>query len=175
MRDVPNRYKGLPERPATLLFQVVRKFYRGAVNHYPFIQEKKQEVLQAQKVYRISGDREPLVKALEVLFLEFHFYLTCWLQIDLALYRLAGGEQGEVFAPIREAFGSVLEEHLYVRSRLDDTWQCVQAQFVRCGTEMACVEEDRYWFDEACFTVNQESLDSLHQLYEAIMANRPAI
>ena len=167
MRDVENRYRGLPHRTPEMLFSIIRKFYRGAVSHVELIQEKKAEVYRAWQQFQRDGDDLPLRQSLHTLFLEFHFYTTCWLQIDLALYRLAV-QQPEA-ARVREAFCEPLEKHLAVRRQLEDPERCVRAQADLPGG-WSCVGEDAYWFGDVRFSVNDESLRSLHDLYEAIQA-----
>jgi hypothetical protein len=93
MRDVENRYRGLPPRTPEMLYNIVRKFYRGAVSHYDLIQEKKREAYRAWEQFVRDGDDAPVRDSLHTLFLEYHFYTTCWLQIDLALYRLASRDE----------------------------------------------------------------------------------
>jgi hypothetical protein len=169
MRDVKNRYRGLPPRTPDLLFQIVRKFYRGAVSHFDLIQAKKEEVRLAYRRYQADGDAAPLQQALATLFLEFHFYVTCWLQIELALYRLARMEETKQLAGVMEQFRGELERHIAVREQLDRTEECVAAQWTHFGRELSCVERDSYWFDGILFTVDEHSLTSLHSLYRAIM------
>lgn len=165
MRNVENRYRGLPPRTPEMLYNIVRKFYRGAVSHYDLIQEKKAEVHKAWQQYQRDGKDAPMRDLLHTLFLEFHFYTTCWLQIELALYRLAA--QNQALARVREAFQSPLEKHLAVRRQLDQTKNCVDAQFAQ-DPGLSCVERDAYRFDGVTFTVDRESLRSLHELYQAI-------
>ncbi|MGO0059694.1 hypothetical protein ACTID9_06740 [Brevibacillus fluminis] len=171
VRDVANRYQGLPRRTPDMLFQVVRKFARAALQHDPFIQKKKRDVELAREEMRASGESGRLVSELTILFQEFHFYLTCWLQIDLALYRLAEADQK--FGEIRNRFHDDLELHLRIRKLVDDTASCVTEQFVRCGEEMACVTDDRYWFEGTPFSVDERSVQSLKRLVDAIMGQRP--
>jgi hypothetical protein len=173
MRDGKNRYRGLPPRTPDLLFQIVRKFYRGAVSHYDLIQEKKAEVGRAYRRYRADGDPGPLQQALTTLFLEFHFYLTCWLQIELALYRLARTEETKQLEAVMERFRGVLERHIAVREQLERTEECVGMQWAQFGRQLSCVERDSYWFGGILFTVDELSLASLHSLYGAIMAQKP--
>ncbi|MEJ8546996.1 hypothetical protein [Brevibacillus borstelensis] len=178
MRDVKNRYGGLPPRTPEMLYNIVRKFYRGAVNHYELIQEKKADVKRALAEW--TGAREDewqerqqeVNKALTTLFLEFHFYVTCWLQIEMALYRLARSD--ERHARIMERFRDVLGTHVNVRHHLDQTEQCVEAQWEGDSNKQRLpgAERDLYRFGETLFTVDQQSLDSLHGLYDAIMAVR---
>jgi len=172
MRDVKNRYKGLPPRTPEMLFQICRKFYRGAVSHYDLIQEKKADVVRAYDVYRATGEKEPLSEALTTLFWEFHFYVTCWLQIDLALYRLMRMERFAPVQTIMESFRSVLDVHLAVRDQLEKTEACVEAQWRHFGPEMACVLQDAYWFDGVLFSVDGKSLEALHQLYREIQRHQ---
>ncbi|RNB89581.1 hypothetical protein EDM56_10340 [Brevibacillus fluminis] len=174
VRDIANRYQGLPRRTPDMLLQVVRKFARAAIEHYPFIQEKKRDVELAREEMLASGVSERLVSELIILFQEFHFYLTCWLQIDLALYRLAESDQKEAFGEIRKRFHDDLELHLRIRKIVDNTESCVTEQFVRCGEEMACVTDDRYWFDGTPYSVDEQSVQSLKRLYDAIMDQRPS-
>lgn len=169
MRDVKNQYRGLPPRTPDMLFNIVRKFYRGAVSHYDLIQEKKADVVRAYHAYRATKEAEPLRQALTTLFLEFHFYVTCWLQIDLALYRLMRMVGFTQLAGVMEQFQRALAVHLLVREQLEETQACVEAQWQHFGPELACVEQDAYWFDGILFTVDRQSLDELHQLYAAIM------
>lgn len=173
MRDVQNRYRGLPPRTPDMLYNIVRKFYRGAVSHYDLIQEKKSEARAAWERTRISQDDTELRQALSTLFLEFHFYVTCWLQIELALYRLS--KQGEALTRVREQFQEVLEKHLAVRDQLEKTEACVQKQFDHYGKEWSCIERDAYWFDTFSFTVDEHSLQSLHDLYHAIQLARQQV
>lgn len=168
VRNIQNRYNGLPPRTAGMLYQVVRKFYRGAIHHVPFIQQKKQDVLAARE----SGSKEQLARELYTLFCEFHFYVTCWLQIDLALYRLSRMENAETLDEIRARFAPILQRHLHVREKLDKTDQCVEEQFSWFGDEMLCVVSDGYVFGPITFTVDEESVQSLHALYQAIMEAR---
>ncbi|MFY0542898.1 hypothetical protein [Brevibacillus sp. H7] len=172
MRNVPNRYRGLPPRTPEMLFNIVRKFYRGAVSHYELIQDKKAEVRRAWENYRTTGESERVEQALTTLFLEFHFYVTCWLQIDLALYRLMRLEGTKQLTEVMEPYRDVLEKHLSVREQLDRTEACVQAQWEHFGQQLACVEMDAYWFEGIVFTVDEDSLAALHGLYEAIMKHR---
>ncbi|MFM1654279.1 hypothetical protein ACI7RC_19575 [Brevibacillus sp. B_LB10_24] len=168
-RDVTNRYRGLPPRTPDMLLKIVRKFYRGAVSHFDLIQEKKKTVKQALLAMRQTGDPQPLREALTVLFWEFHFYVTCWLQIDLALYRLARLDETSRYAEVYAQYREVIDRHLHVRKCAEDTAACVETQFDRYGSGMSGVEQDAYWFDGHSFTVDQESLDALHRLYRAIM------
>ncbi|NGQ94884.1 hypothetical protein G3578_06760 [Brevibacillus sp. SYP-B805] len=172
MRDVANRYRGLPPRTPEMLFQIIRKFYRGAVSHYALIQERKADALKAWQQYRQTGDASLLADALYTLFSEFHFYVTCWLQIDLALYRLARLEETRRFADVRERFHPAIERHLTVREKIDHIAAALEAQYERFGTEMACVPRDEYWFGDVAFSVNEESLRNLHHLYETIQQER---
>lgn len=64
MRNVQNRHSGLPPRTPEMLFNIVRKFYRGALSHYDLIQEKKAEVRVAWERGRQSGDDALLRQAL---------------------------------------------------------------------------------------------------------------
>lgn len=162
MRDVPNRHRGLPPRTPDMLYNVVRKFYRGAVSHFDLIQEKKQEARKALE----TGDNQRIREALHTLFLEFHFYVTCWLQIEMALYRLA--RQDERFASVMEKFRPSLEKHVTVRKLLEQTEACVDAQFQPDQGGWSCVEQDTYVFDTFLFTVDEKSLRDLHALYQAI-------
>ncbi|MBO8163676.1 MAG: hypothetical protein H0Z34_08205 [Brevibacillus sp.] len=173
VRDVRNRYKGLPPRTPEMLFRIVGKFYRGAVSHYDVIQEKKREAERALAMMRETGNPEPLRQALWVLFCEFHFYVTCWLQIELALYRLARHEETRELADVQHAFSEELKRHLEVREELDDTERCVADQFVHFGEDMTGVLEDRYWIAGNYFTVGKSSLEALHRLYGAIMTRKP--
>ncbi|RNB56808.1 hypothetical protein EDM57_10805 [Brevibacillus gelatini] len=172
MRDVPNRYRGLPSRTPEMLYNVVRKFYRGAVSHYDLIQEKKREAYACWEQMQASGDDRPLRAALTTLFLEFHFYVTCWLQIELALYRLA--RQDERLALVMEKFRTELERHVAVRGQLEQTEACVAAQFAAAGSGWSCpgVEQDAYVFDGFTFTVDESSLAELHALFAAIEEQR---
>lgn len=169
MRDVANRYQGLPPRSPEMLFLIVDKFYRGAVSHYDLIQEKQQAVIQALTVLEETGNPNPLDQALRVLFNEFHFYVTCWLQIDLALYRLCRHEQTKEIRVIWERYREELQRHLQVRALLEDLDACVERQF---ANGFARLREAQYWFDGFFFGVDQVSLQSLHNLYQAIMAKR---
>jgi hypothetical protein len=170
MRDVSNRYQGLPPRTSDMLFNIVRKFYRGAVSHYDLIQEKKAEVRAASEYSQGGMDDADLRRALTTLFLEFHFYVTCWLQIELALYRLA--KKHEDLAVVRDVFQPVLERHLAVREQLEQTEACVDAQFIPKGTIATIIDQDAYRFGEMTFTVDEQSLQSLHDLYQAIQTAR---
>ncbi|GAA4711935.1 hypothetical protein [Brevibacillus fulvus] len=165
MRDVPNRYRQLPPRTPEMLFNIIKKFYRGARNHVDFVQAKKQDVLRAYEQYQQTGESELLHKELVTLFLEFHFYTTCWLQIDLALYRLARMEQTRPFERLAQTYGPIIEKHVKVRHQLEQTERCVQAQWAHFGPDLRCVPEDRYWFDDLYFTVDQESVNQLNQLF----------
>lgn len=166
MRDVSNRHRGLPPRTPEMLYNVVRKFYRGAVSHYDLIQEKKAEVHAAWESSRVTHDDRELRQALHTLFLEFHFYVTCWLQIELALHRLAQQDAGQ--AQVLEEYRTVLERHVAVRRQLDQTEACVLAQSQHDDGDWSCVERDAYWFEGITFTVDEESLQKLHQLFQAI-------
>lgn len=182
MRDVKNRHSGLPPRTPEMLYNIVRKFYRGAVSHYELIQEKKQDVRAALAQCRASGDDTALRQALHTLFLEFHFYVTCWLQIEMALFRLA--RQDEEQARVLERFRPELEKHVHVREQLDQTEACVRAQQgvdaqsgaraerIDGARDWSCVQEDAYWFAGVRFTVDEQSLQALHALYEAIRQAR---
>lgn len=174
VRDITKRYRGLPPRTPEMLFQVVRKFTRGAIQHYPFIQEKKRDVARAREEMLATRNNDKLVRELTILFQEFHFYLTCWLQIDLALYRLAQTENKEAFSAIHRRFRDALQLHVQIRKLVNDTAGCVTEQFVRCGEEMACVAQDCYWFEGIPFTVDETSLEALQSLYNTIMAARPS-
>ena len=173
MRDVANRYRGLPPRTPNMLFLIVDKFYRGAVSHYDLIQAKKRDVARALSVLQETGDREPLSEALRGLFCEFPFYVTCWLQIDLALYRLAMHEETKEIAEVWHRYRHQIQRHLHVRALLDDTEACVERQFAHFQSRLASMGEDRYWFDGVYFSVDQASLQSLHSLYQAIRKRRP--
>ncbi|WP_312112362.1 hypothetical protein [Brevibacillus reuszeri] len=168
MRDVSNRHSGLPPRSPEMLYNVIRKFYRGAVSHYDLIQEKKSDIRAAWERSLTTKDDSELRQALHTLFLEFHFYVTCWLQIELALYRLA--KQDAAQAVVLAKFQSILERHVAVREQLDQTEACVNQQAVDGEVAWSCVEQDAYWFDGISFTVDQASLNSLHQLFQAIQA-----
>jgi len=170
MRDVPNRYQGLPPRPTEMLYQVVRKFYRGAVSHFDLIQEKKGEVQAAAEQCRINQDDTQLRQRLTTLFLEFHFYTTCWLQIELALYRLSSKD--EALARVREAFQPQWEKHLAVRDRLEQTEACVNEQFAQELPAWSIVQQDAYRFGERLFTVDEQGLQELHAFYQAIESVR---
>jgi hypothetical protein len=172
MRDVKHRYRGLPPRTPEMLYNIVRKFYRGAVSHYDLIQEKKADVRAAWLQRGESGSDAALRQAMTTLFLEFHFYVTCWLQIERALYRLA--RQDERQAEVMERFRDTLEKHVKVRELLDETEACVQVQWQHDGPGLACVERDGYTFGDVTFTVDEQSLKDLHDLYAAIMAAREA-
>ncbi|MGD8188406.1 hypothetical protein ACQCN2_00245 [Brevibacillus ginsengisoli] len=173
MRDIANRHKGLPERTPEMLFQIVDKFTRGALHHYEVIEEKKDELLYAYEERATAGGEEALLDALTVLFWEFHFYVTCWLQVELALYRLLRVEATpEIQAGLREVFGQYrtqIERHVHVRRVIDSTREAVEAQFAHFGPELDCVVKDQYWFDGVYFTVDEASVDTLRQLHQAIM------
>lgn len=166
MRDVQSRHNGLPPRTPDMLYNIVRKFYRGAVSHYDLIQEKKAEVRAAWERKQVTGEDAELRQALHTLFLEFHFYVTCWLQIEMALFRLA--RQDEDQARVLERFRPELEKHLGVREQLDQTEACVEAQQRHDGPDWTSVQRDAYWFAGITFTVDEHSLQALHALYEAI-------
>ncbi|MGE7272335.1 hypothetical protein ACQKK5_12870 [Brevibacillus panacihumi] len=166
MRDVPNRYQGLPPRSAEMLHQIVRKFYRGAVSHFDVIQEKKAEVRAAAKLFQESQDEAPLRQTIKTLFLEFHFYTTCWLQMELALYRLA--RKDERLARVHEAFQPEWKKHLDVRERLEETDACVNEQFQQEESAWMIAEQDAYRFGEIAFTVDEQRLQALHDFYQAI-------
>ncbi|QQE73557.1 hypothetical protein KDJ56_16865 [Brevibacillus composti] len=171
MRDVPNRYRGLAPRTPEMLRSIVRKFYRGAVSHYDLIQLKKADVRQALAQAGGSSDEESrreIARALHTLFLEFHFYVTCWLQIEMALYRLA--REDERYARIMQRFGCELQTHVTVRHHLDQTEECVRAQWDEERRTWLGAERDQYRFGEILFTVDEKSLASLHELYEAVQA-----
>lgn len=170
MRDVQSRHNGLPPRTPDMLYNIVRKFYRGAVSHYDLIQEKKQEVRIAWERKQATGEDAELRKALHTLFLEFHFYVTCWLQMEMALFRLA--RQDEEQARVLERFRPDLEKHLGVRQQLDQTEACVEAQLRYDGPNGTSVQRDAYWFEGITFTVDEHSLQTLHALYEAIQQAR---
>ncbi|WP_134686346.1 hypothetical protein [Brevibacillus migulae] len=170
VRDVANRYRGLPPRTPEMLLQVIRKFYRGAVSHYAWIQEKKAETLLAWQQYRQTGEPHELGEALTVLFQEFHFYVTCWLQIDLALFRLARMEETKAYQEVREQFEAEIERHLAVRAKLEDIPNAVETQYLHFGAELRCVPEDRYWFEGTFFTVEEDSLHTLHELARRVSA-----
>ncbi|GED52012.1 MULTISPECIES: hypothetical protein [Brevibacillus] len=178
MRDVQNRYQGLPPRTPEMLYNIVRKFYRGAVNHYDLIQEKKADVKRALAEWTGAKEDERQQRqqavngALTTLFLEFHFYVTCWLQIEMALYRLAKND--ERHARIMEQFRGVLETHVNVRHYLEQPEKCVDAQWEGDpkNRRLPGAERDLYQFGEILFTVDNQSLESLHALYEAIAAVR---
>lgn len=172
MRDSSNRHRGLPPRTPELLYNVVRKFYRGAVSHYDLIQEKKQEAYACFAQMQATGDDQPLRAALATLFLEFHFYTTCWLQIELALYRLA--RQDERLAKVMDTFRTALETHVAVREQLEQTEKCVAAQFAAGSSGLSCVgvERDAYLFDRFTFTVDETSLAQLHALFAAVEEQR---
>lgn len=170
MRDVQSRHKGLPPRTPDMLYNIVRKFYRGAVSHYDLIQEKKEDVRAAWERRKATGEDAELRQALHTLFLEFHFYVTCWLQIEMALFRLArqDGEQARVL----ESFRPELEKHLGVREQLEQTEACVEAQLLHDGPDWNGVRRDAYWFAGITFTVDEHSLQTLHALHEAIQRAR---
>ncbi|QRG68933.1 hypothetical protein [Brevibacillus choshinensis] len=170
MRDVQSRHKGLPPRTPDMLYNIVRKFYRGAVSHYDLIQEKKQDVRAAWQRRQATGEDAELRQALHTLFLEFHFYVTCWLQIEMAMFRLARQEESQ--ARVLESFRPELERHLSVREQLDQTEASVEAQLLHGGPEWSCVQRDAYWFDGIAFTVDEHSLQTLQALYEAIQQAR---
>jgi len=170
MRDVPNRYQGLPPRSAEMLYQIVRKFYRGAVSHFDVIQERKAEVLAAANPCRMSQDDTTLRQAIKTLFLEFHFYTTCWLQMELALYRLA--RKDERLAQVHEAFQPEWKKHLDVRERLEKTDACVDEQFQQDASAWKIAEQDAYRFGDLIFTVDERSLQALHDFYQAIETAR---
>ncbi|HZG81028.1 MAG TPA: hypothetical protein VEZ13_09715 [Brevibacillus sp.] len=166
MRDVPNRYQGLPPRSAEMLYQIVRKFYRGAVSHFDVIQDRKAEVRAAAKQCKMSQDDTSLRQAIKTLFLEFHFYTTCWLQMELALYRLA--RRDERLARVHEAFQPEWKKHLDVRERLEKTDACVNEQFQQEDSAWMIAEQDSYRFGEIAFTVDERGLQALHDFYQAI-------
>lgn len=170
MQDVSNRHSSLPPRTPEMLYNIVRKFYRGAVSHYDLIQEKKDEVRTAWERLQAGGDDAQLREAMHTLFLEFHFYVTCWLQIEMALFRLAKQDVGQ--AAVLARFRTELERHVSVRSQLDQTAVCIEAQLMHSGPEWTCVKEDAYWFEGISFTVDERSLQALHALYEAILQAR---
>lgn len=172
MRDVQNRYRGLPPRTPEMLFNIVRKFYRGAVSHYDLIQGKKEDVRRAWQICQLTGDTGAVREALNTLFLEFHFYVTCWLQIELALYRLTRMEGTKQLGAVMEKYHDMLEKHVLVRKLLDQTEECVEAQWNRFGPKLECVQMDAYWFDGILFTVDEQSLTALHNLYQAIMTHK---
>ncbi|MGI6187458.1 MAG: hypothetical protein ACOYIL_13325, partial [Brevibacillus sp.] len=66
------------------------------------------------------------------------------------------------------------EKHVKVRELLDETEACVQVQWQHDGPGLACVERDGYTFGDVTFTVDEQSLKDLHDLYAAIMAAREA-
>jgi hypothetical protein len=82
-------------------------------------------------------------------------------------------EETKQLAGVMEQFRGELERHIAVREQLDRTEECVGAQFVHFGRELSCVESDAYWFDGILFSVDEQSLASLHSLYQAIMGQRP--
>lgn len=172
MRDIANRHKGLPERTPDMLFQIVGKFTRGALHHYEVIEQKKAELKEAYEE-RTTGDDEALRHALTVLFWEFHFYVTCWLQVELAFYRLLRHEATQPIQPgLREVFAhfrSEIDRHVHVRRVIDSTREAVEAQFEHFGPEMTCIVKDQYWFDGVYFTVDEASKQALHQLHNEIM------
>lgn len=168
VRDIANRYKGLPERSPDKLFQIIGKFTRGAVSHYDVIMQKKADVKRAYQARKQSGNDAPLIQALTVLFWEFHFYVTCWLQIELALYRLSRHEETKGLREVFDRFRSEIDRHLHVRRVIDDTEKSVLAQFHHFGAEMACVKNDSYWFQGIYFTVDEASIAALQQLYAEI-------
>ncbi|MED4782099.1 hypothetical protein [Brevibacillus choshinensis] len=170
MRDIQSRHNGLPPRTPDMLYNIVRKFYRGAVSHYDLIQEKKAVVRATWEHQKATGEDAELRQALHTLFLEFHFYVTCWLQIEMALFRLA--RQDEEQSRVLERFRPDLEKHLGVREQLDQTEACVEAQLRHDGPNGASVERDMYWFEGITFTVDEQSLQTLHALYEAIQQAR---
>ncbi|WP_255298523.1 hypothetical protein [Brevibacillus dissolubilis] len=172
VRDIDNRHRGLPKRPPQMLFNVITKFYRGAMSHQEVIAKAKQQVQQAYHVYRETGDEGVLKKALGTLFLEFHFYVTCWLQVELALFRLSRMEETKQFGEVAEKFHSELTRHVHVRKIVDRTEESVAAQFERFGREMSCVEQDQYWFEGVMFTVDEESVRALEELYQDVMKRR---
>lgn len=170
MRDVQSAPNGLPPRTPEMLYNIVRKFYRGAVSHYDLIQAKKAEAAAARQECRAGGDDAALKRALHTLFLEFHFYVTCWLKIEQALVRLASQDGRQ--AAVLERFRPELERHLGVRELLDKTEACVKAQLAHGGPDWPCVQQDEYWFAGIAFTVDEHSLQALHDLYEAIQRAR---
>jgi len=170
MRGTNNRYHKLPQRTPDLLLQVVKKFYRGAVSHYDFIQEKKRDLLNALALAEETGDTAALDRPLSILFQEFHFYVTCWLQIELALYRLARQPGGERYRLIFEKHRPCLELHVHVRDCLEDTEACVAAQWERFGRDGSFIRRDSYWFRGKIFTVGEESFRHLHELYRDVFS-----
>ncbi|AKF92566.1 hypothetical protein ABE137_10750 [Brevibacillus laterosporus] len=184
MRDTNSRYGNLPPRPPVLLFQIVQKFYRGAVSHYPVIELAKEQLRQAVFEWEAcietknndELEAEELVrKALTTLFLEFHFYVTCWLQIDLALHRLCIQPNGSVFCRLKQRFSDDIERHLAVRHCVDDTEACVIAQMEHTEGDLSQLANDSYWFDGRLFTVDTTSLHTLNELYRAIMEKRGSV
>lgn len=176
MRDIANRHKGLPERTPDMLFQIVSKFTRGAIHHYAVIEQKKAELRQVYQEREANGNDEALRYALTVLFWEFHFYVTCWLQVELALYRLQRHEATkEIQSGLREVYGQYraeIDRHVHVRRIIDSTREAVEAQFTHFGPELGCVVKDEYWFDGAYFTVDEASVATLRQLHEEILSFR---
>ncbi|QOS97465.1 hypothetical protein JNUCC42_12710 [Brevibacterium sp. JNUCC-42] len=184
MRDTYSRYGNLPPRPPALLFQIVQKFYRGAVSHYPVIELAKEQVRLAVFEWEAcietrSNDEleaEELVrKELTTLLLEFHFYVTCWLQIDLALHRLCNHQNGAEFCRIKQRFSDDLERHLAVRHCVEDTEACVLTQIEYTQGDLSQLASDSYWFDGQRFTVDATSLNTLNELYHAIMEKRGSL
>lgn len=158
----------LPPRPPEMLFDIIRKFYRGAVSHYPLIQEKQQEAIDAYNQMRMTGDSTSYRHALSVLFHEYHFYTTCWRQVEMALYRLGKGKQTSSLMHVRKRYETEIKQHLHVRQQLEDIEQCVAKQLTN--------RDDRsdhcYWFEDICFHVDNRSIDALHQLYQEVVRER---
>lgn len=88
----------------------------------------------------------------------------------MALFRLAKQDVGQ--AAVLARFRTELERHVSVRSQLDQTAVCIEAQLMHSGPEWTCVKEDAYWFEGISFTVDERSLQALHALYEAILQAR---
>ncbi|MGC5324302.1 hypothetical protein [Brevibacillus sp. SYSU BS000544] len=170
MRDTENRYRGLPKRTAPMLFQIIGKFYRGAINHVEVIRERTVEAEHAFQEYKHTNDPQSVTEALTVLFWEFHFYVTCWLQIELALYRLAEQEDSSSFQFIYEKYRSEIERHLHVRKAIDHTEEAVRTQLTWLQEQKVNSLPGQFWFDGVHFGVDEASLTSLKKLYKDVMA-----
>jgi hypothetical protein len=81
-------------------------------------------------------------------------------------------EETKHLGAVMERFSPEIERHLQVRRQVDQTEACVQQQWDHFGPELACVEQDGYWFDGITFTVDEASRQALRQLYETIMRSR---
>lgn len=168
-RSVENRYRGLPQRTPEMLFHIIQKFYRGAASHIELIEKRKQDAVAARVHYLETGEATPLSHALFILFSEMHFYVTCWLQVELALYRLSRMEHTREAGAILAANREELERHLHVRQCLEDIRSSVEEQFAHFGERMECVVADRYWFHGVYFTVDAHSFHQLSCICEEAM------